>query len=93
MKDRKLSEAKEDVIENLEAIELSLTQCVEEGMIDLEDKFYNEVLDLIDDARIVTNWDELMEIVTLAKTLEVDVAAWLSFHGRTSFALPWPHKD
>jgi hypothetical protein len=91
-KDAQFVEAKEDVVENLEAIQLSLSRCVDEGMVDLGDSYYNQLLALIDDARIVSTWDELMEIVTLAKTLEVDVAGWLSFHGRTSISLPWPRK-
>lgn len=85
-----LSESKYAVIANLEMLQVSLVQCVGEGMIDQNDGYYNEVLGLLEDARIVTTWDELMEIVTLAKTLEVDVAAWLSFHGRTTISLPWP---
>ena len=86
-------EAKEDVAENLEAIQLSLIRCVDEGMIDLEDFLYNEVLDLLEDARIVDTWDELMEIVARAKTLEIDVAAWLARHGRNSVSLPWPKRS
>ena len=91
-KEPQFVDAKEDVIQNLESIQLSLIRCVEEGMIDLEDTYYNEVLDLLEDARIVDTWDELMEIVSLAKTLETDVAAWLSRHGRASLSLPWPKK-
>ena len=83
--------AKEDVIDNLEAIQLNLIRCVDEGMIDLEDTYYNEILDLLEDARIVSAWDELMEIVAKGRTLEIDVAAWLSLHGRTSISLTWPN--
>ena len=86
----KFVRAKEDTIENLEAIKSSLNQCIDEGMIDEDDAYYNELLGLIDDARIVDTWEDLAEIITKAKTLEVDVAAWLSFHGRTSISLPWP---
>ncbi len=86
----KFVQAKEDTVENLEAIKESLNRCIDEGMIDEDDAYYNEILDLIDDAHIVDTWDELAEIITKSKTLEVDIAAWLSFHGRTSVALPWP---
>jgi hypothetical protein len=89
-KDEPFLDAKEDVIENLEAIQLSLIRCVDEGMIDLENAYYNQVLDLQEDARIVDTWEELGEIVAHGKTLEADVAAWLSLHGRTSVSLPWP---
>lgn len=91
-RDPQFTQAKEDAIDNLKAIQRSLIQCVEEGMIDLEDAYYNEVLGLLEDASIVDSWDELLEIITLAKTLEIDVAAWLSRHGRTSLSLPWPNR-
>ncbi|MGB7978934.1 MAG: hypothetical protein WCF19_07240 [Chlamydiales bacterium] len=83
-------EAKGDTVENLKAININLSRCVDEGMIDLEDAYYNQVLVLIDDASIAKNWDELMEIVSQAKILEIDIAAWLAGHGQTSISLPWP---
>ena|SRR5579872_3294713 len=86
----KFVQAKKETIENLEAIKTSLNRCIDEGMIDEDDVYYNEILGLIDDAHIVNSWEELTEIVNQAKTLEVDVAAWLSYHGRISIALPWP---
>jgi hypothetical protein len=61
-------------------------------MIDTSDEYYNELLDLIDDAHIVSTWDELEEIVTKAKALEKGVISWMSLHGRTSLSLPWPKK-
>lgn len=86
----KFVRAKEDTLENLEGIKSSLVRCIEEGMIDEDDANYNELLGLIDDAHIVDSWGELGEIIIKGKTLEVDVATWLSFHGRTSISLPWP---
>ena len=86
-----LRQAKEATLENLRSIQQTLTACVEEGMVDTGDAYYNEILDLLEDTRILTSWDELDEIITLAKTLEVDVAAWLSFHGRTTISLPSPN--
>lgn len=82
--------AKGDTVENLQAIRLNLSRCIDEGMIDLEDMYYNQVLSLIDEASLSKSWDELMEVVTKAKTLEIDVAAWLAGHGQTSLSLPWP---
>ena len=91
-KDKQLIQAKEDIIDNLEAIQLVLRECESGGMVDFESSYYNELSDLITDARIVKTWDELMEIVTRAKTLETDVDGWLSFHGRTTVSLTWPNK-
>lgn len=92
-KDPQFSKAKETVVENLEAIKNSLVRCVEDGMIDTDDYFYNEVLGLLADASIVKSWDELVEAITKAKTLEVDIAAFLARKGRTSVSLPWPKKS
>lgn len=91
-KDPLFLRAKESVIENLETIQLSLIRCVEEGMLDADDAYYNELLALLEDARIVATWDELMEVVALAKTLEIDVAVWMSRRGKTTISLPWPKK-
>ncbi len=83
-------EAKGDTVENLKAIRLNLIRCVEEGMIDLEDIYYNELIALIDEATLARSWDELLEVVSKAKILEVDIAAWLAGHGQTTISLPWP---
>ena len=83
-------EARGDAVENLKAIQLSLSRCVDEGMADSNDEYYNQLLVLVDEASISETWDELMEVVSQAKILEIDVAAWLSGHGRTSISLPWP---
>ncbi len=89
-KDIDFLKAKGDTVENLKAIQLNLNRCVEEGMLDVEDTYYNELLSLIDEASLSKNWAELMEVVSQAKILEVDVAAWLAGHGQTSLSLPWP---
>lgn len=83
-------EAKGSAVENLEAIRINLNRCVSEGMVDPNDEYYNELLLLIDEATLSESWDQLMEVITRAKTLEIDVAAWLSGHGQTSISLPWP---
>lgn len=85
-------ESKDIALENLEAIRLSLSLCVDEGMIDLEDELYNQLLGLIDDVYEVRNWDEMEELIAQAKVLEQDIAAWLAMHGRTSYSLPWPNR-
>lgn len=91
-KDPQLEKAAADVKDNLEALQMSLRRCVNEGMIDEGDAYYNELLDLIDDAEIVTTWDELKEIITRAKTIEVDIDAWLSIRGATTISMLWPKQ-
>lgn len=83
-------EARGDTVENLKAMQLSLIRSIDGGMIDLEDTYYNQVLFLIDEASLSKSWDELMEVISKAKTLEIDIAAWLAGHGQTSLSLPWP---
>jgi len=91
-KDKQLTKAKNDIIDNIEAIQLVLRQCESEGMADFESSYYNELSALHDDTRVVETWDELMEVVSRAKTLETDIDGWLSFHGRTTFSLIWPNQ-
>ena len=90
VKDPQLILAKQTVFENLEAILVSLNRCVEEGMLDLENEYYNEVLGLLEDARTADSLDELREAIVRAKTLEIDIAAWMSRHGRTTLSFSWP---
>ncbi len=92
-KDPKIAQflkAKTDTIENLDAIQENLARCVGEGMVDSDDAYYNQLSVLGDEASIAATWEELEEVITKAKILEVDVAAWLSGHGQTSISLPWP---
>lgn len=92
VKDARLNSAKQEFLENLDQLQSSLVRSVAEGMLDLGDEYYNEVLGLIEDGVTVDNWDELMEAITRAKTLENDVASWMSRHGRTTLSFTWPKK-
>lgn len=89
-KELEFLEAKGDTVDNLKAIQVHLIRCVDQGMIDLEDTYYNQILALIDEASLSKNWAELMEVISKAKVFEIDVAVWLSSHGQTSISLPWP---
>lgn len=83
-------ESRGDTVENLKAIQANLVRCIDEGLVDQDDTYYNELLALIDEAQLSKTWDELMEVISKAKVLEVDVAVWLSGHGQNSISLPWP---
>lgn len=89
-KDPKLKAATQNVIDNLQALQQKLNSCVNEGMLDEGNAYYNELIDLLDDADIVKTWDELMEIIARAKTLEIDIDAWISIRGGTTISLEWP---
>jgi hypothetical protein len=91
-KDYRLTQAKQAVFQNLEDIQVNLGRAVEEGMVDLDNDYYNEVLGLLEDAKTAENWDELMEAIVRAKTLEMDIAAWMSMRGRTTISYSWPKR-
>ena len=91
-KDRQFSDAKKVVMHNLEAVQSSLIACVEEGMIDTESVHYNAILDLLEDARLLKEWSEMEELIAQAKTLELDIASYLSRKGRTSVSYRWPTR-
>jgi hypothetical protein len=83
-------EAKQDVVDNLEAIKIALERCIEDGLIDTDSFYYNELIDLIDEAEISKDWNELYEVIVKGKALEVDVSEWLARQGRSNMSLPWP---
>lgn len=92
VKDARLNAAKQEFLENLDQLQSNLIRSVAEAMLDLGDEYYNDVLGLIEDGVTVDNWDELMEAITRAKTLENDIASWMSRHGRTTLSFTWPKK-
>ena len=91
-KNVELLQAKRSVLENLERIKVDLALCIQDGLSDPSGTDYNEILDLIEDAKIIDNWDDLNEAVVRAKTLEIEIAGWLARHGRTSVSFSWPKK-
>jgi hypothetical protein len=86
----KLAQAKQAVIENLEGMLYSLDQCVSQGLVDYGNAYYNEITDLQESAKLIKEWEELLEVVSLAKTIETDLDAWKSLHGQTTISLSWP---
>ncbi len=85
--------AKQQICENLESLRLSLVLSVDEGMIDLGDTLYNQILALIEDCGVIANWDETVELIDRSKTLEDDIDVWLALHGRSSLSLSWPTRN
>lgn len=86
-------DAKDSAVENLETIRYELDKCVNAGMLDMEDMLYNTLISLMEEASMLKNWEELEELVERAKTIEQDVAAWLSYHGLNTVSLTWPHRQ
>lgn len=84
------SNDKKEVIFCLKSIQATLIESVNEGMIDEDDDFYNEINSLLDEADLVKTYPELAEVVTKAKILETDIDTWLSLKRRESLSLSWP---
>src|SRR5438128_1517448 len=55
--------ARGDTVENLRAIRAALARCIEEGMLDVESAYYNQILSFIDQANLSRNWAELEEVI------------------------------
>lgn len=89
-KDHAIERAKTLVLQNLESIQISLIRCVDEGMIDLGNERYNEILGLIEEAHLADNRDELQEVIIRSRAYERDIAAWLARRGRTTVSIAWP---
>ncbi len=85
--------SKEYAVENLEMLRKAILSCLNAGLTGPEDSFYNQCLSLMDDARIVENWDEMEDLVTRAKLLESDISTWLAIYGQTTISLVWPQKS
>jgi hypothetical protein len=56
-------DAKNVVIENLQALQVNLTRAVDQGILDDDSNYYNLILTLIDDVEIVDSWPKLAEII------------------------------
>ncbi len=84
--------ARQNVLDNLDAIRQALVLCIAEGMIDSDAELYNETISLIQEIDVVEDWNELEEMIMEAKALEKDTAVWFSMEGRTSISLPWPKR-
>ncbi len=85
-----LTNFKIDIRNNLDRMQSRLDVCTQAGMHDPGDQFYNEILGLIDETEIAKSQEELKEVITKAKTLEIDMDAWLARLGQTTVSLHWP---
>ena len=85
-----VSKFKKETIACLESIKEMLDDCINEGMMDLNAHFYNEIVDFLEEAHLAKTFEELKEVITDAKILETDIDAWLSRKGKTTVSLSWP---
>ena len=81
---------REDVLNNFAILHFDLDKCIEMGMIDSESVLYNRIDSLINEIKIVNTIDELEELITLSKAIEMQIDAWLVSQGETTMSLSWP---
>lgn len=81
---------KQAILDNLQVLRTRINSCVDEGMIDEESHDYNELYEIIEEARICKTYAELREVMDLARALETSLDVWLVRQGRTTVSLPWP---
>jgi len=80
---------KEDTIVNLETIRMTLNECIDEGILDEDSDVYNEVIELIDQAKLIKTYPELADVIAKAKKIETGVDGWLSRKLRETVSISW----
>ena len=80
----------DQILENLETLRINLDSCEEMGMIDEDEIIHNEIVDLIDEVKIVDSSTDLFEIIIRAKVIETRIDSWYSKEGITNIELNWP---
>jgi len=85
-----LPAVRESILENLRILQTRLENATDEGMLDVNDYYYNELSDFIDETNLAKTWEELEEVIYKAKTIETDVDTWISHRGYTTIGLEWP---
>ncbi len=84
------SEQKALVIANLETLQAQVIECQNIGMEDPGDSLYNHLSDLLDVTEGCSSFEELEELMEIAKQIEHNLDSWLSVHGTNSMELSWP---
>ncbi len=83
--------AKGDVLENLEALEVRLGACEDQGLIEAENMLYNEVADLLTLSKDVKDFEDLKSIIYKSQEVERSVDAFLAERGYSTMSLEWPN--
>jgi len=82
--------AREEVLNNLSTIQMTIEECTEDGMSDPNSRLYNQVIDLISQAQTAKDVSELDLAITKGKDIEAMVDEWLAEQGTSSYELTWP---
>lgn len=93
MPDRELKEfirAKEAILDNMEALLMRVDDCQDLGLIDEKSALYNQILDIMDEAQVSSTFEELEEVIAVAKDIEFHLDSYLLRHGVSTMDLQWP---
>jgi len=90
-KEEKFLEAKEDILNNLANLELVVSKLEDqEILIDDSSEFYNQIDDLINNAKTLNTPSELEMVIERAKTFEIKLDVFLAENGISSTEIIWP---
>ena len=89
-KEEKFLEAKEDILNSLANIEISVSQLEEQNILNDSSEFYNQIDDLIENAKVLNNPSELDMVIDRAKVLEKKLDVFLAEKGVSSMEINWP---
>lgn len=93
MKDKEIEkflQVKEDVLNRLEDIRFGIIECEDKGMEDLDSVLYNEMLNLIQEAETIDNYEELSMIIIRAQAIEKNIDTWIANQGGDTLNINWP---
>ena len=94
MKDKKMEEflnKQDKTIDNIGSLRVSLSECIDSGLQDIDDALYNELSSLEDDAKIAENDVDLAAVISRAKTIEKKLDNWYASLGISTLELNWPN--
>ena len=89
-KEEKFLEAKEDILNSLANIEISVSQLEEQHILNDSSEFYNQIDELIENAKVLNNPSELDMVIDRAKVLEKKLDVFLAENGISSIEINWP---
>ena len=87
-----LEQNRDLVIDNLEILQISLSELERIGFRDEDEVTYNQLGSLIEAADNVSNLDEMDEVLTHARVIEKQIDFWLNTHNLDSKSLSWPRR-
>ena len=89
-KNERLEGYRDQIIDNIETLQLSLSELERVGLHDDDSVIYNELSVLATAAAEIREVTELGMVVSQAQVIEKQIDLWLETHSLDSKGLPWP---